>query len=503
MLTVSRVTSFSEWLLRQAFIWGGLACLAFYALVVRGAAEGSFVSRYFAGHTIAYCATGLFFMGTAALLIRLFGITLQWTMLESFRLPGRSQEGQKVEETPLLLKQLDKVSAAMQDSYLVRRLREALQYVQCKGSADALESQLRHLEEVDLGRMHQGYAMVRIILSTIPILGFLGTVIGITLAIAKLNLSGEAMDQSLPAVVGGLSVAFDTTALALSLSTVLLFLKFCVERVEIRLLEAVDASVSRQLIGRFEQYGTENDPYLASICRMSEELITSVQNSMVEQASLLKKSFDQTGRQWSDLLHSTASTLDEVLSGAVVEGMSRHAAALNEGVQKQAHALEETLVRHAQVLNEGLEQHSTVLIQAERELAQENRRHLTDVESAMSEAMLLATGRQEKLVEQNGTLLQEMQTTLLEAAGSTVAQQEQLIRQGDIMLQVVEATGQVKQLENALNSNLNALANSQNFQQTVAGLSAALQLMSVHLVGRPLGSAQEIELAHQEQKRAA
>jgi hypothetical protein len=113
--------------------------------------------------------------------------------------------------------------------------------------------------------------------------------------------------------------------------------------------------------------------------------------------------------------------------------------------------------------------------------------------------MLVATNRQEKLIKQSETLLKEMQTALVEAAGSTVAQQEQLIKQGDIMLQVVEATGQVKQLEDALNSNLKALAGSHNFEQTVAGLSAALQILSVHLVGQPLETASDIELAHKQQ----
>ncbi len=520
MLTVSRVTSFSEWLLRQSFIWGGLTCLAFYALVVRGAGEGSFVARYFAGHTIAYCTTALFFVGVAALVIKFLGLMLQYATVETLRLPEKETAGQTVSDTAALLSTLDESSSTMQDSYLVRRLRDALEYVQSKGSADTLEQHLRHLEETDFGRMHQGYAMLRIILSTIPILGFLGTVIGITLAIAKLNLSGEAMDQSLPAVVAGLSVAFDTTALALSLSTVLLFAKFGVERVESRLLSAVDENASRQLIGRFQQFGTENDPHLASIRRMSEELLSTVQTGMVEQAALLKKSFDRSSKQWSNILNDTATSLDEAMSSAVVEGMARHAATLNEGVERQASALEETLIHHAELLNEGLEQHSgilnqglkqhtksltagledhrTALTDAEQQLAQENRQHLAEVEAAVGEAMLVATTRQEKLIHQSETLLKEMQTALVEAAGSTVAQQEQLVKQGDILLQVVEATGQVKQLEEALNSNLNALAGTHSFQQTAAGLSAALQLMSVHLVGKPLDTASEIELAHQE-----
>jgi hypothetical protein len=390
----------------------------------------------------------------------------------------------------------------VQNSYLVRRLRDALEYVQRKGSADTLEQQLRHLEENDLSRMHNSYAMVRIIVSTIPILGFLGTVIGITLAIAKLDLSGRAMDESLPAVVAGLSVAFDTTALALSLSTIVLFVKFCVERVELNLLSSVDASVSRQLIGRFQQYGTQHDPHLASISLMSEKLLETVQASAIKQSELMEGSLEDASRRCSEILISTATTLDETLSGAVVAGLSHHAEALNQGLTKLAGGLEETLLHHAELLNEGLEQHTTALTKAEAKLAEENRRHLADVEAAVGEAMLVATNRQEKLIKQSEDMLKEMQVALVEAAGTTISQQEQLIKQSDILLKVIEATEQVKQLELALNSNLNALAGAHNFEQTVAGLSATLQLLGSRL-GGPL-SVQDVQLTEdRDQNQAA
>jgi len=502
MRTVSRITSFSEWLLRQGFIWGGLAALAFYAIVVHGAADGSFLDRYFAGHPVAYFATVLFFIGAAELIIKWLGLTLQFASLDGIQLPTAAAGGQRVEETEGLLASLNNISGTMQDSYLVRRLREALEYVKAKASADTLESYLRHLEDVDQGRMHQSYALLRIIVSTIPILGFLGTVIGITLAIAKMNLSGAAMDESLPAVVAGLSVAFDTTALALSLSTVLLFMKFCVERVEYRLLAAVDANASEQLIGRFRHYGSENDPHLASIRRMSEKLLEAVESNSTQQTELLHRAFEKSAQQWSDVLASTASTLDEALSSAVVEGLTRHAEALNEGVDRHASDLEQTLIRHAELLNEGLVQHTAALTEAETKLAEENRRHLGDVEAAVGEAMLVSSSRQEKLIKQSEVLLKEMQVALVESAGSTVAQQELLIKQGEILLRVVEATGQIKHLEDALNKNLGALAGSHDFQQTAAGLAAAVQLLGARL-GTSFGVTASVELENDRNQNQA
>ena len=498
---VSRVTSFSEWLLRQSFIWGGLVCLAFYALVVRAAGEGSFWARYFAGHEIAYCATALFFVALAALAIKLLGLGMQSALFHSSQLPTSATGRQSTDEARGLLDSLNHASEAMQNSYLVRRLREALEYVQLKGSADTLEQHLRHLEEADLSRMHNSYGIVRIIASTVPILGFLGTVIGITLAIAKLNLSGAGVDESLPAVVGGLSVAFDTTALALTLSTIVLFAKFCVERVELRLLAAVDANVSRQLIGRFQQYGSEQDPHLASIRRMSEKVLQAVETSIINQAELTQASLEDVGRRHTEILGNMATTLDETLSGAVVSGLTHHADSLNRGVADLAEDLEGTLIRHAELMNEGLEHHTTAMTEAESKLAEENRRHLADVEAAVGEAMLVATNRQEKLIKQSEDLLKEMQVALVEAAGSTVSQQQQLIKQSDILLKVVEATEQVKRLETALNSNLNTLAGAHNFEQTVAGLSAALQLLGSRL-GEPL-LVQDVQLTEDRNQNQA
>ncbi len=519
---VSRVTSISEWLLRQSLIWGGLACLAFYAFYVNGSAETTTTYRYFAAHWINYSTTIIFFVGLAALVIKMLGVMVQFTTLDSVRLPNAGINGQTVADVPDLLARLETISPSLQNSYIVERLRNALQYIQRKGSADTIESHLHYLEDADVGRSQQSYALVRIIFSTIPILGFLGTVLGITAAIAQLDLSTAGMDKSLPAVIAGLSVAFYTTAQSLMLSTILLFIKFCVEKVEHRLLAAVDSSAAEQLVGRFQQFGSENDPHLASIRRMSEQLLTVVQTSTEKQCQLLKSSLDQTGRRWTEMFDHTATTLnrvmtgaaasleesfavaattlDEALSGAVVEGLTRHAKSLNHGVEQHAKNLEETLVRHAVLLNEGLEHHATALTQAETIIAEENRRHLAEVEAAVGEAMLVASSRQEKLISKSEQLLREMQTALVDSAGASLAHQEQLIRQGDVLLRVIEGTNHIKQLEETLNSNLQAVTVAHDFQQTMASMSAILQLLGAHL-GKTLVSGETIDLLSPNRKQ--
>lgn len=533
---MSRITNISEWLLKQAVVWGGLVYLAIYAFIVRPAPDGSSIQRYLNNHIVENVTMALFCVGTAALVIKLLGLFVQFGSLEKLSLTGTPADGERVEEAGSILRRLQSSNGNLRDTYLARRLANALQYVDKRKSADALEEHLRHLQDSDLGRMHHSYASVRIIASTIPILGFLGTVIGITKAIAE--LSGSKMEQSLPDVIAGLSVAFDTTALALTLSMILLFAKYVVERVEVALLSTVDQKADEQLVGRFRQYGAAHDPHMASIQRASEHLLATVENSCRQQTDLLSDSLKVTNEKWASLADSTAETISTTLANGLSRGLKTHAVGLNEGVGRFAEQLEQTLIRHAEILNEGLEQHSTVmnegihqhadvlntgtlkltevmeqgavqyvtalaeayehhteiLIASETKLADENRQHLSDVEGALGEAVLVAAQRQETLIERSEQVLKDMQAALVEAAGTTVAQQQQLIKQGEVLLQVVEATGQVRKLEEALNSNLSALAGAHHFEQTVASLSATLQLLNTRL-GQPVKQAPEITLS--------
>jgi hypothetical protein len=61
------------------------------------------------------------------------------------------------------------------------------------------------------------------------------------------------------------------------------------------------------------------------------------------------------------------------------------------------------------------------------------------------------------------------------------AQQAELVKQGEVLQQVVEATGQITRLEEALNRNLATLAASQHFNETMHNLSAAIHLLHARL----------------------
>ncbi len=500
--------AFGAWALRQPLLWGLVLCANFYALLFQGVIDSPRLLRYCAGHPVSYVEVAFFFVGLAILVIRFGVVSGQLRTLGTATLGLIPASGQRPQDCGRLLCQLDELPKHVQQTYLARRLRNAIQFVGRKGSAENLDQQLRHLEELDAVAMHSGYATLRIIIWAIPILGFLGTVIGITVAIA--NLSPNALEQSMSDVTAGLGVAFDTTAQALALTMVLMFAKSLVERVEDRLLSAVDVRASEELVGRFQPSAAATDPNVESIRRMSEQVIEAVEALAARQAEVWQASIHETHQQWADVSMAAGHLVKESLSTAVKENLEQHARVLGQNVLKHADRIEKSASQHVERLNRGadetaarlrqgmeklgellveaLERHGEVLTKGERELAEGNRQHLSEVEAALGRSMVTAAERQERLIRQSEELLKEMQVALVEAAGATVRQQEQLVRQGDVLLKVVDATGQITRLEESLDQNLAAVRQAHNFEEMALNLSAAIQLLGARLGHPQFGS---------------
>lgn len=102
-----------------------------------------------------------------------------------------------------------------------------------------------YLHEIDLR-----YTMIRYIIWAIPTLGFLGTVLGIALA---LNYAGAANVED-PGFLAGLTrelaVAFNTTLVALCMSTVLVLIQHLVQAAEERALNRCGQYCLDNLINR-------------------------------------------------------------------------------------------------------------------------------------------------------------------------------------------------------------------------------------------------------------
>ena len=93
------------------------------------------------------------------------------------------------------------------------------------------------------------YSLVKVLMWAIPILGFIGTVIGMSQAVGSFDAvlgnsdNVDGLKAGLTKVTSGLGTAFDTTYLALVISVLLSFPMIYMERQEEQLLNGVDGEV--------------------------------------------------------------------------------------------------------------------------------------------------------------------------------------------------------------------------------------------------------------------
>ena len=406
--------------------WGTAGTLGFYLLISWGVIRSQTVIRYFAGHPVEYVETFLFFVGVMALLMKATNLASQFNVLPNTKLPQPNEMGDSPERAGELMDTIKKFPERMRETVYARRLLNALRFVMRSESADELDEQLRYLSDTDADRSHEGYSLVRIIVWATPMLGFLGTVIGITLALGQLSPEAliDAPKEAMQGLLAGLSVAFDTTALALSLSIALMFFQYLVREVESQLLTVVDRRAEDELIGRFQLKGTSTDPNVATIRQMNERVIQSVEELAVRQAAIWESSLTETKTQWSEALQSTNAAVHSELQESLQAAMVSHAAAMSAAEEKIS---EKSLDRWADI--------------------------------------------QQSMIHQSSVL---------------ASHHEKVTGQSEMMERVLNAVGDVTNLEKALNSNLSALASSKNFEDTVVSLSAAIQLLTSRLgVARP------------------
>jgi biopolymer transport protein ExbB/TolQ len=328
-----------------------------------------------------------------------------------------------------LLTRIRRMGRTWRNSLLARRVSAVLDFVRSRGSANDLDDQMRALADNDALALESSYALTRFITWAIPILGFLGTVLGITKAIS--GVTPQVLEHNLNQVTDGLAEAFDTTALGLALTMVTMFVSFLAERAEEGVLFAVDAYADEQLAHRFERSGVSGGGLIGEELRRGHQIMLRATEQLVQrQAEVWARSLAEAQQQWA----GTGRKQQEAVMAALEQ------------------ALERTLATHARRLAE-LEQHS-----ARQGTA------LLERLAALADTMRQGAGQQ--------------QAALAELTRRVIAQTEALTRLDAGMSQLVR-------LEEVLSHNLNVLAGAGAFEQAVSSMTAAIHLLTTRLGAAP------------------
>lgn len=141
-------------------------------------------------------------------------------------------------------------------SFLINRVVRGIEHFRVRKSTSETVTMLGSQSDIDANNVLGSYTLVKVFIWALPIMGFIGTVIGVSTAIAGLAGSLEnasdvsAIKGALNNVFAGLGTAFDTTLLALVLSLMVKVPCSALQKSEEDLVTWVDEYCNENLLKR-------------------------------------------------------------------------------------------------------------------------------------------------------------------------------------------------------------------------------------------------------------
>jgi flagellar motor component MotA len=144
----------------------------------------------------------------------------------------------------------------LRDSLMVNRIRKALEFFEVRQNVADVGTLMSSQSAIDGSRIMGSYIIVRAFLWAIPLLGFIGTVIGLSHAISGMSFSNvedvSKIVGSINNVTSGLGTAFDATLLGLVFAVVLNFPLNSLAKHEEEALNDIDAYCNEVLLPRLD-----------------------------------------------------------------------------------------------------------------------------------------------------------------------------------------------------------------------------------------------------------
>lgn len=236
---------------------------AFYG-VLSGTGD-SWIARSFTQRGYIPYATALFsFWALAILLVKYFKIRLQKKALNYRVIPDNPEFVLGVSSVEKVLDRLYEIAQEPRDFLLYNRIQFALSNLKNLGQVSDVDEILRTRADNDEAAAESSYTVLRGLLWAIPVLGFIGTVIGLSVAIGSFGdvlSQSTGIDQLKPAlrmVTGGLSTAFETTLQALLAALIIQMLMTMLKRTEEHMFDRCNDYCDRQVVGKLRLKSEES-----------------------------------------------------------------------------------------------------------------------------------------------------------------------------------------------------------------------------------------------------
>ncbi len=292
-------------------------------------------------------------------------------------------------------------------SILVNRVLRGIEHFRVRKSAAETVTMMESQSAIDASNVASSYTIIKVFIWAMPILGFIGTVMGVSSAVSGLSATLEnaanvsAVTDSMKSVFGGLGTAFDTTLLALVMSMIVkiptsamqksedglvtITDEYCDENLLRRLNDGreggaergggggtgVDAKIFREAVeAAMGTHHAELENWLQKLDAIGSKLTTQVAKGWTDINTKMKEQQEQQlasfQGQYAEHTMQLQQQLQEMNSSAVeiqkaLADLSGQAASMQEDVAKSVSSSTETLETLFSGLDRGLTGLSSVL----------------------------------------------------------------------------------------------------------------------------------------------
>jgi biopolymer transport protein ExbB/TolQ len=220
--------------------------------------------------SIPHATVFLAFLAIAILFFKAFGLRSQRQVFAQHVLPDAESRitpdnvGAVIQHVEALRAQ--RAARRAPPSFLLERVHRVLQHYQARGVVSESAAVSQAEGDADALGLGSSFSLLKVLIWAIPILGFIGTVVGIGDAVVGFSASIEGAEQiatiksSLGDVTAGLAVAFDTTLVALVASIVVMMPMSWLQKAEEHLLADVDDYCVTQVLRRLGTPQVEDGP---------------------------------------------------------------------------------------------------------------------------------------------------------------------------------------------------------------------------------------------------
>jgi biopolymer transport protein ExbB/TolQ len=457
---------------------GSLLCVGYYSLLRYGPVSLPLLERYSKCHAVAYATVELFFVSLCALVYKLLESSKQIRLMGKARAAideikiARHEEqiADPSSQTQWLQSAWKTQSTAVFQSWFGQRIRDILASQIRRQTVDQLDEDIRIAAERDADLQHDSYALVRILTWAMPMLGFLGTVLGISETLGRMDASALASgsQDAMNGLTAGLYVAFDTTAIGLILTMAVMFFQFAVNKSEIKLLGEIDRYTS-DLIGSCVIQKTEL-PDLSNVREslkvVGQGILLSMEQLVRKQAELWQQSMQTAETRWLAIQEKSSVQLSEALSHVLT---------------KAVESTHKSLLDHHEKIAGWSARQEKSSVQLSEELSVVMTKVVESTQQSLLDHHVKIASLHSREVDCIDARIQEWQHTISEQSKAMLAQQRENANQTELLHHLIEQAELVKSMEEPLQSTLQKLTNIDRFHDAAICLTEAVAVLGTQM----------------------